>query len=188
MHPSHHMTRWELVPERRWTKLLAKVCSQTPQQPDICKHRTTFWDISAPPLLLKFELRVTSLLPTLPATHLLPTFSRRCFPIITYLHVSSLLGICFLEDINTETFIVIISSDRIWSNVFATFEESSARVKKIRKLLHGRSGFESGFVTGFASIAGGRCVGGGGRGVGKEFSPGMTLIHAQCGEFVFLNL
>jgi len=113
MHPSHHMTRWELVPERRWTKLLAKVCSQTPQQPDICKHRTTFWDISAPPLLLKFELRVTSLLPTLPATHLLPTFSRRCFPIITYLHVSSLLGICFLEDINTETFIVIISSDRI---------------------------------------------------------------------------
>ena len=114
-------------------------------------------------------LKYKRLLPTLPATHLLPTFSRRCFPIITYLHASSLLGICFLEDINTETFIVIISSDRIWSNVFATFEESSARVKKIRKLLHGRSGFESGFVTGFASIAGGRCVGGGGRGVGKEW-------------------
>ena len=34
-------------------------------------------------------------------------------------------------------------------------------MKKIRKLLHGRSGFESGFVTGFASIVGGRCVGGG---------------------------
>lgn len=187
MHPSHHMSWWRLVPERCWTNLLAKVYCRTPQQPDVCKYHTTFWDISAPPPFPEVWVRVTSLLPTFPASHLLPTFSRTCFPILTYLQVSSLPGICFLEDINTETFIVIINSDRIWSNVFASFEESSATVKKIRKLLHGRSGLESGFVTGFASIVGGRCVGGGGRGVGKEFSPGMTLIHAQCGEFVFFK-